>query len=74
MATEIIKRQIYNIECIEYKDGTTTMSRTCDNFNALELLGVLSLTQAEIIEQIRGKYKPDIINRTVIINQKQKTK
>ncbi len=63
---EIILVKKYIISEIYYKDGTYAMKRTCDGFDALELLGVLELTQREIVDQIRGRIKPDIIERKFI--------
>lgn len=58
----------YTIEYIVYDDNTTELSRTCDGFNALELLGVLDLTSRDIKEQIGGEHRPDIVKRTVIVD------
>jgi D-Tyr-tRNAtyr deacylase len=63
---KVEKIQKYIIEVIIYEDGSTRMNRTCDGFNALELLGVLEFTQIEIMEQIKGRIKPDLVKRTVL--------
>lgn len=60
------KKKTYIIECFTSKDGVTTMSRKIDGFTPLELLGVLELTRSEILAQMRGEIKPDIIKRQVI--------
>ena len=46
--------------------GTKHLERTCDGFNPLELMGILELTQLDILQQMSGKIKPDIVKRTVI--------
>lgn len=57
---------------IKYKIGKeqNTIERINDGFSAAELLGLLEMTQLEILEQMRGIIKPDIIKRKVI-NRKQ---
>lgn len=62
----VVRVAKYIIEHIVYDDDTTELSRTCDGFNALELLGVLDLTSRDIREQISGEHRPDVIKRTVI--------
>jgi len=59
-------RQTYSIEIIHYDDHTYRMNRVCDGFTPIELIGILEFTQREIIEQIAGKFKPDVVKRTYI--------
>ena len=66
MKKDIIKKRIYTIEQIMYTDGTTELKRTNDGFNALELMGLLELSKDDIIDQIKGAVKPDIVKRKVI--------
>ena len=61
-----MKENTYKITLKEYSDGTSKMTRVSKGFNALELLGVLLLAIDEIEAQIRGKIKPNIIERNVI--------
>jgi len=60
----------YTIEWIEYTDEDgkpkTKLQRTCQGFNAYELLGLVTLAKSEIVQQIKGDVKPDIIERKVI--------
>ena len=56
----------YIITLKEEDNGTTTLHRTNDGFNPLELLGLMELIQSEAIEQMAGKIKPDVIKRQVI--------
>jgi hypothetical protein len=59
-------KKTYTIEMIEHEDGGTQLIRTNDGFDAFELLGLLELAQLEIIEQIKGNIKPDIIKRNIV--------
>ena len=60
-----MKKKTYIIT-FEKINGKSVMNRTNDGFTAVELLGVIELTRVEIIDQMRGMIKPDIIKRTVI--------
>jgi hypothetical protein len=53
---------------IEDKDGTNTMTRKNDGFNAIELLGLLELAQQDILNQIKDKEEAeiDIVKRQVV--------
>lgn len=55
----------YTIEEYE-EDGQSILSRCNDGFDAIELLGLCEMTQIEILRQMQGEIKPDIIKRTVI--------
>lgn len=52
----IIKRKV---------DGHNTVIRRNDGFSALELLGLSSLATQEVVEQMKGEYKPDVVVRQV---------
>jgi hypothetical protein len=54
-----MSKQVYTIT-IEDVDGSKKMTRRNDGFNALELLGILELTQQDILNQIRDDEKSDI--------------
>lgn len=60
-------KQSYTIT-IEDKDGTKTMTRRNDGFNAIELLGVLELAQQDILKQLKGIEEADIdfVKREVV--------
>ena len=66
MKKDIIKKRTWIVEHITYIDGTTELSRTNDGFNPLELMGLLELSKDDIINQIKGAVKPDVIKRKVI--------
>lgn len=66
---KIRHKDTYTVERITYSDGSSQLTRTCDGFNPIELLGVLELAQLEIVDQIKGAIKPDIIKRKVIVRK-----
>lgn len=53
------------------EDGKLKMKRVNDGFNSIELLGILQMATIEILNQIQGKIKPDIIERRVIVDKKE---
>lgn len=55
-----MKKQVYTITIEHNEDGTKKMTRRNDGFNPLELLGILKLTQQDIVNQIRSAEEPDI--------------
>ena len=65
----IINKQQWIVEHITYSDGTTELTRTNDGFGALELLGLIEISKDDVIDQIRGKVTPDIINRKFVENE-----
>lgn len=64
----VTKRKVYNIEVLEFSDGSSEMNRTNDGFNINELMGLSSLISYEMLDTYRGIIKPDIIHRTAIID------
>ncbi len=64
----VIKSQKYTVTIDQMSDGKTHMHRCSDSFNPLELLGLASLLQKEICDQIRGELPPpDRIVREVVV-------
>ena len=59
-------KKTYTFELIEHEDGGTQLIRTNDGFDAIELLGLLELSQLEIVDQIKGKIQPDVIKRNIV--------
>jgi hypothetical protein len=49
-----------------YDDGKVELIRRNDGFDVFELLGLISLANNELAEQLRGNLKPDVIKREVI--------
>lgn len=62
-----MSKQVYTIT-IEDIDGKKNMTRRNDGFNAIELLGLLELTQQDILKQIKGleEAKIDVVKREVV--------
>lgn len=57
-------------EFIVIEDGKNyTFNSTNEGFNAFEILGILEKKKIDILEQIEGKIKPDVINRTSIVDK-----
>jgi len=46
------------------------LRRKNDGFSSVELLGILHLSMEEILDQLKGNIKPDIIIRQVVTNKK----
>ena len=55
----------YTITIEETPDDKILVSRVCEKLEAMELLGHLLFAQDEIMKQIRGEIKPDIVKRIV---------
>lgn len=58
------KVQTYTITLTTNKDGRTTLNRVNNGFNLMELLGILHVSQEDILAQLKTGVKP-IINETV---------
>ncbi len=58
--------RLYTMKSTTFEDGSTELDRRNDGFHPNELLGLLELTQLDIIDQIRGVVRPDVTKRTVI--------
>ena len=43
-----------------------TLNRVNDGFSSIELLAMCAMLQSEILDQMRGVIKPDVVTRTVI--------
>jgi hypothetical protein len=59
-----IKR--YIIEHEFTGEGKGSLTRRNEGFNPWELLGLLEHSQMEILKQLSGEIKPDVIKREVI--------
>ena len=64
--SEIIKINTYTIIEQIYDDGSKRLKRVNDGYEPIYLLGLLEWTQKEIIKQMEGMIKPDIIERNVV--------
>ena len=63
-----MSKQVYTITIEHKEDGTKTMTRRNDGFNAIELLGLLELTQQDILKQLKGleEAEIDVVKREVV--------
>ncbi len=61
-----MKKQIYVIVRTENENGELHVRRVCRGFDPYELLGFLEKTQLDIIEQLKGMIRPEIITRQFI--------
>ena len=68
-APKIIATKTYTVTATMYDNGTNHLHRVSDGFNGYELLGILELTQLDIVKQIAGEIKPKKVTRKVIVDQ-----
>jgi hypothetical protein len=63
-----MSKQVYTITIEHEEDGSKTMTRKNDGFNSIELLGILELTQQDIIKQLKEleESKIDFVKREVV--------
>lgn len=66
----VIRTSTYTITMQCMQDGTFGLKRENKGFNPMELLGICAHTQLEIMKQISGDIKPDIIERKVYVDKK----
>lgn len=52
---------------LEEKDEKDVMKRINDGFSPIELIGILEFAQLEILQQMGGVIKPDVIKRKVVV-------
>lgn len=71
---KIVRVKRYTIEEEHYEDGSQLLRRVNDGFTAMELLGLLTFITDEIFSQVRGAFKPDKIERQVVVDSKRKNK
>ena len=63
----VVSTKKYTFELITTSDGITSMKRTNDGFNPLELLGITQKITSEVLLQMVGKMPPpDVVKRVVI--------
>lgn len=67
MAKVISKIRTWKITLVDYTDGTASLTRENDGFDAYELLGLLSHTKEDVIKQIEGKIKPTTVKRKLTV-------
>lgn len=62
---KIVEIKKWTVEQIIYEDGRSSMYRKNEGFNTMELLGVLSYTEGDILDQMRGNLRPEIIEKKI---------
>lgn len=68
---EIVKIKKYTIEHHCKANGDYKVVRTCDGFNALELLGIMELTRDSIVKQIAGYLpQPTEVEKNIVKDNK----
>jgi hypothetical protein len=63
---KVLRTATYTVKMMRMADGSQHMERRNDGFSLVELMGVLSLTQLEILEMFKGNIKVDTIKRQVV--------
>jgi ribosome modulation factor len=63
------KEKIYNMKVTATEDGKLNITRNNDGFTAFEILGVLRHSENDVLDQIAGKIKPDLVQRTVVVDE-----
>lgn len=67
----LLSKKIYTVVVEEYinenGEKLTQIRRTSDGFEPLEILGLIAFIHDEVVGQIKGTIKPEIVKRTAII-------
>ena len=63
MKAKLLGKYTIKVQDVE---GKLMVIRTCQGISSFELLGHLAMAQKEIMEQIQGILKPDIIKRRIV--------
>jgi len=66
-----MKTKKYTIELIENNDGTSILNRRNDGFNGYELLGIMEKIQLDILQQLAGNVKVDVVKREVVLDDEE---
>ena len=59
----------YTLKAEITDDFKFNLESKCDGFNGIEVLGILQLKINDVLNQLAGKVKPDIIKREVMVNE-----
>jgi len=65
---KILKESTYTFKVTHYEDGKIGIRRINDGFDPFALLGILDFTRGEIVQQIKGEFKPDVVKREVVVD------
>ena len=63
-----ISRDTWTFERIQYDDETSSLLRTNDGFNALEMLGMASMATTDITMQLAGDIEPPTFIKRIVKN------
>ena len=66
---KIIRTQTFILKIEWLANGKYNIHRINDGFDIFELMGHVGFLQQEIIKQMAGEIKPDVITRTVIVDK-----
>ena len=70
MKKKRIDTKTYTIKLITYNDGMTELQRRNDGFGVMELLGMLSVANDDIIGGLKDSVKPTRVERKVVKRKK----
>ncbi len=68
---KVLYEKTYTLSVIRYADEIH-LKRENNGFTPMELMGYLEMIQLEILQQISGELKPDIVERTFVKPTKTK--
>ena len=59
-------REYYTLTYTRAKNGMLKMASRCKGFSAFEVLGFITRKHQDILDQINGTVRPDIVKRKVV--------
>ena len=63
---KVIRVKTWTMTEFTHDDQSTVLNRKNDGFSFIELLGLIEFARIDILKQINGEMKPDIIKREVV--------
>lgn len=67
---QIVKKQSYRVELVEYEDGTATIQRENRGFNYWELIGLLAETLRNLRHRADNDIKPEKTTTELVVEEK----
>lgn len=64
----------YSLKAELAEDGRFKIISEGEGFNGLEILGILAYKQTDILRQLSGEIKPDIVKRTFVADEPEQEK
>lgn len=64
----VVRTKTFTIKMMEMRNGNISLHRINDGFLLTELMGVIEISQRELIMTLQGQIKPDLIKRDCIID------